>query len=76
MTEVFWISLSTLFCGGIGLLIKSIYKIKCTEIKCCGCVDITRDVEGETRIDLEQQQHNNNDKIGRASCRERVSSPV
>lgn len=60
LTEVFYITLSSLFCGGVGLLIKSLYKIKCTEIRCCGCINITRDVEGETKLDLEAQNNNDN----------------
>ena len=54
LTEVFYISISTLFCGGVGLLIKSIYKIKCSEVRCCGCIDIKRNIEEELKIDLEK----------------------
>lgn len=60
LTEVFWISLSTLFCGGVGLLIKIVYKIKCTEVKCCGCLEIKRDVEEEVKNDTEIHNGDNN----------------
>ena len=54
LDAVFYLSLSTLICGGFGLLIKVLYKIKCSEIKCCGCVEIKRDIEDELRVDLER----------------------
>lgn len=60
LTEVFWISLSTLFCGGVGLLIKIMYKIKCTEVKCCGCLEIIRNVEEEVKNDVEAHSNDNN----------------
>lgn len=62
LTEVFYITISSLFCGGVGLLIKSLYKIKCSEIKCCGCIDIKRDIEEETKLDLEAQQNGDNNR--------------
>lgn len=58
--EIFWITLSTLFCGGVGLAIKACYKIKCNEIDCCcGLLKVKRDIDEETKIDLEAQQENN-----------------
>lgn len=50
-TEVFWITLSSLSCGGVALLIKVLYKVKCSEIRCCGCIAIKRDIEEEMKLD-------------------------
>ena len=55
LDAVFWLSLSTLVCGSVGLMIKTIYKIKCSEVKCCcGCLELKRDVDDEMKIDLER----------------------
>ena len=53
LNAVFYLSLSTLVCGGIGLLLKTLYKIKCSEIKCCGCINIKRDIEEEIKYDTD-----------------------
>jgi hypothetical protein len=58
---VFFISISSLFCGGVALCIKQIYKIKCSEVKCCGCV-IKRDIEEEAKIDIENTQNNTDNR--------------
>ena len=52
---IFFLSLATLVCGGVGLMIKTIYKIKCSEVKCCcGCLELKRDVDDEMKIDMER----------------------
>lgn len=57
LDSVFWLSLSTLICGGFGLLIKHLYKIKCNEVLCCcGLMSFKRDVDDEMKIDLEKQE--------------------
>jgi hypothetical protein len=54
---VFYLSLGTLACGGIGLLIKTCYKIKCSNVNCCyGLISFTRDIDEETKIDIEGQE--------------------
>lgn len=54
---VFYLSLGTLACGGVGLLIKTCYKIKCSEVNCCyGMINFKRDIDEELKIDLEGQE--------------------
>ena len=54
---VFLISISTLFCGGVGLLIKLLYKLKCSEVACCfDCIVVKRDVLEEIKVDMEAQE--------------------
>jgi hypothetical protein len=56
---VFYLSLGTLVCGGVGLLIKTCYKIKCSEVNCCyGLISFTRDIDDETKIDIEGREGN------------------
>jgi hypothetical protein len=56
---VFYISLSTLICGGIGLAIKACYKVKCSEVNCCcGLVSFRRDIDEEVCVDLETREVN------------------
>lgn len=63
LDAVFWLSLSTLVCGGVGLAIKACYKIKCKEVDCCcGLLNVKRDTDEETKIDLEAQERNNQQK--------------
>lgn len=57
---IFFLSLGTLVCGGVGLAIKGCYKIKCAEVDCCcGLLKVKRDIDEEIKYDLEQQQANN-----------------
>ena len=44
----FWLSLSTLFCTSIGLIIRYAYRSKCSSVSCC-CLKITRDIETEEK---------------------------
>ena len=48
----FFLSLTTLVCGGIGLLIRTAYKSKCSSAEIC-CIKITRDIENEVKEDLQ-----------------------
>jgi hypothetical protein len=58
---VFYLSLATMVCAGFGLAIKTCYRIKCDQISICGgCLNITRDIEHELRVDLESQTNTNN----------------
>lgn len=60
---IFFLSLGTLICGGVGLAIKACYKIKCAEVDCCcGLLKVKRDVDEETKIDIEAQEQNNQQK--------------
>jgi hypothetical protein len=55
---IFFLSLATLICGSFGLLIKTCYKIKCTDVDCL-CFHFKRDVEEELQIDLEEGKNGN-----------------
>ena len=46
----FWLSLATIFFGGLALTTRYMYKSKCSEVECC-CVKIKRDIEVEERED-------------------------
>ena len=48
----FFLSLTTLICGGLGLLIRFAYKSKCKSVKIC-CLKIDRDIETELKEDLQ-----------------------
>ena len=58
----FWLSLTTLLCGGIGVFIRFFYKSKCSEVS-CGCFKVKRDVEIEKEEDLVNPPSPTNDKI-------------
>ncbi len=49
---VFYMSLATLAFGSVAMCIRMCYKSKCNEVKCCGCIKITRDVGIEKEEDL------------------------
>ena len=48
----FFLSFTTLICGGLGLLIRFAYKSKCKSVKIC-CLKIDRDIETELKEDLQ-----------------------
>ena len=49
----FWLSLTTLIFGFLAVTIKTCYKTKCSNFKCCfGLIQIQRDTELEELIDL------------------------
>ncbi len=58
----FYISILTIFCGSLGLLIRYSYKSKCSKFKCC-CIEIERDIEAEKEEDL-TLQCKSEEKIG------------
>jgi len=47
----FFLSLATLVCGGLTLLIRFAYKSKCKSVELC-CLKIDRDVETELKEDM------------------------
>ena len=54
VNAIFYMSVATLLCGSIALCYRMCYKSKCSEIKICGCIKITRDVEIEKEEDMMQ----------------------
>ena len=46
----FYLTLATIFFGGVGLITRYAYKSKCKEFQ-CGCIKIIRDIEVEERED-------------------------
>jgi hypothetical protein len=48
----FYLSVLTLLCGGLTLLIKFAYKSKCKSVEIC-CLKIDRDIETELKEDLQ-----------------------
>ena len=58
----FYITISTLICTSISLLIKYSYKSRCTEIICC-CFSIKRDPISENQEDLQNLKLNTDEKI-------------
>ena len=56
---VFFLSLSTLICSGLALIIKFCYKSKCSEFKCL-CFKLKRDTQTEKEEDLMFNGQNGN----------------
>ncbi len=49
----FWITIATIFTGSLALTVKYCLKSKCTQVNlCCGLINIHRDVELETDIEV------------------------
>jgi hypothetical protein len=48
----FYLSVLTLLCGGLTLLIRFAYKSKCKSVEIC-CLKIDRDIETELKEDLQ-----------------------
>jgi hypothetical protein len=46
----FYLTLATIFFGGVGLITRYAYKSKCVEFECC-CIKIKRDIDVEERED-------------------------
>ena len=46
----------------VSLIVKLLYKSKCTHIECC-CIKIDRDVEGELKVKESQTTDFNNNDI-------------
>ena len=47
----FFLSLTTLICGGLTLLIRFAYKSKCKSVELC-CIKIDRDIDNEVKEDM------------------------
>ena len=47
----FYLSVLTLMCGGLTLLIRFAYKSKCKSVELC-CLKIDRDIENEVKEDM------------------------
>ena len=60
---VFFLSLSTLICGSVTLLIRYCYKSKCTEFELC-CMKLKRDTQTEKEEDI-LFNDNNSPKLDR-----------
>lgn len=54
LSEGFYAMLIATSAGIIGAILTILYKSKCTRVKCCGLIDIERDVAGEEKFDEEQ----------------------
>lgn len=55
--STFWLSLTTLIFGFGGACLAYGLRSKCSHIKfCCGCVDITRDIEAEVELEQTTEQ--------------------
>lgn len=55
--DVFWITVISLSCTGLGLIIKSILKSKCSNFSFCwGLINVQRDVQ----LELEEEMINLN----------------
>ena len=52
----FWLTLATIFFGGVGLITRYAYKSKCKSVQMC-CLKIERDIEVEEREDIEEMKH-------------------
>ena len=52
----FWLTLATIFFGGVSLITKYSYKSKCKSVQMC-CLKIERDIEVEEREDIEEMKH-------------------
>jgi hypothetical protein len=49
----FFLTLSALVFGFLGVIVKTCYQSKCKQCKFCyGLINIERDVEGEEKIDI------------------------
>ena len=57
----FYITIATLFCTSISLLIRYCYKSRCTEIKFC-CIYVKRDPVAENQEDLQNLKLNITDE--------------
>jgi len=60
--QVFYITIASMGCGLLLACMRSMYKSKCSKIKCCGIV-IERDTETEGQYDenhpIEESKNNN-----------------
>jgi len=55
--SAFWLSITTIIIGSTALIIKTCYKSKCSNFKCCcGLIEIKRDTAVEEHIDIENRR--------------------
>jgi hypothetical protein len=61
--SMFWtVGVGGLLIGIIGITIKYVYKIKCSDCTFCfGCIKCTRNIDVELQEDTIPQQYQNND---------------
>ena len=70
----FFLSLATMVFGFLAGALGYALKSKCSSIKCCGCIEIIRDVELEAREgNLVQQQQPQNENLPQPPVRPSVS---
>ena len=54
---VFFITLCTLACAGITVLLKMMYKSKCSEFTCgWGCLHVVRNIDAEIELDENHEE--------------------
>jgi len=56
LSEIFWSTFVTTMSGLMLAIIAACYRSKCRSVRCCG-LEIERDVEGEEKIDVIEQDH-------------------
>ena len=52
VNDIFYITIATLWCTGVSLVIWYCYKLRCIELKCC-CFTVTRDITGENKEEIQ-----------------------
>jgi hypothetical protein len=60
IVQAFIYGLSPFMFGFLALTVRYCFKSKCVLVKCCGCVEIQRDVESEMK---EEEKVETNEKI-------------
>ena len=58
MSETFYVGLYSALMGFVLAISAQCYRSKCKEVKLC-CIKIIRDVEGEEKLDIQQQRSQN-----------------
>lgn len=54
---VFWITISTLVCGSVGLVVRFCLKSKCEDVNLCyGLLHVKRDVKLEVEEELKEME--------------------
>ena len=52
---VFWITISTLVCGSVGLVVRYCLKSKCEDVDLCyGLLHFKRDVKAEVDLEIKE----------------------
>ena len=68
MSEVFYTLLVTSSFAFLLAVARMMYKSKCKDIKCCGCIEIQRDVEAEQEELQFQTVHNTQSESPRSDA--------